>query len=128
MAAGVITHLAFAVTPSPSYSSSQNYLTDVGAYGADSASFYGANDMGGNLTEWNDAVDSNMWRGVRGGDWGGGSNGSLETQLRSSSRFFEASNNDATNSYGFRIAGVPEPGTLVLSMLFSMGLFLRRKR
>lgn len=43
-----------------SYAISQNgltsYLTDVGAYGATSASFYGTNDQGGNVYEWNDAV------------------------------------------------------------------------
>jgi sulfatase modifying factor 1 len=33
-----------------------NALTDVGAYGANSVSFYGTNDQGGNVWEWNEAV------------------------------------------------------------------------
>jgi sulfatase modifying factor 1 len=43
----------YSVTQSASYSSSQNYLTDVGAYTL-SASFYGTFDQSGNVCEWND--------------------------------------------------------------------------
>ena len=46
-----------------------NALTDVGAYGANSDSFYGTNDQGGNVWEWNDAVVSGSSRGLRGGSW-----------------------------------------------------------
>ena len=46
----------YAVTQSGSYSSSQNYLTDVGVYGLNSDSAYGTNDQAGNVFEWNDAV------------------------------------------------------------------------
>jgi formylglycine-generating enzyme required for sulfatase activity len=41
----------YAVTQSVSYSSSQNYLTDAGAYGIDSQNYYGINDMAGNVWE-----------------------------------------------------------------------------
>ena len=58
----------FAVTQSGSYSSTQNYLTDVGAYGLNSDSAYGTNDQAGNVFEWNDAVDGSS-RGLRGGSW-----------------------------------------------------------
>ena len=43
-------------------------ITDVGAYGANSDSFYGTNDQGGNVWEWNDA-DSGGPYGTRGGCW-----------------------------------------------------------
>ena len=96
-------------------------LTDVGAYGANSASFYGTNDQAGNVWEWNDAVIGSS-RGRRGGDWG-----LSEYYLRSSSRFY----NDPTFQYGFigfRVASVPEPSAMVLTMLFSAALCTRRKR
>ena len=58
----------YAVTQSGSYSGSQNYLTDVGAYGLNSDSAYGTNDQAGNVFEWNDAVIGSS-RGLRGGAW-----------------------------------------------------------
>ena len=63
-------HGDFATTPG-NYTSSptQNYLTDVGAYGTDSDSYYGTNDQAGNVMEWNDAVISESSRGVRGGNF-----------------------------------------------------------
>jgi hypothetical protein len=44
--------------------------TDVGAY-ADSTSFYGTFDQGGNVKEWNEAVVENSFypKGLRGGSW-----------------------------------------------------------
>jgi uncharacterized repeat protein (TIGR02543 family) len=45
-------------------------LTDVGAYGANSASFYGTNDQGGNVAELNDTVVDNNLRGRRAGMYG----------------------------------------------------------
>ena len=55
----------YATTQSASYSSTQNYLTAVGAY-TDSASYYGTYDQGGNVWEWNDTIISSA-RGLRGG-------------------------------------------------------------
>ncbi len=57
----------YAITQSSSLSSSQNYLTEVGAFTA-SASAYGTYDQGGNLDEW--TGDTND-RSVRGGSWNG---------------------------------------------------------
>ncbi len=99
-----------------------SYLTDVGAYGPDSASYYGTNDQGGNVWEWNDAVISDSMRGMRGGSWN-----NSEGSLRSSNR-----NNPAptyeSNNVGFRVASVPEPGFVVLTVLFGMFGVARRRR
>jgi sulfatase modifying factor 1 len=87
----------FSVTQSGSYDVNQNYLTVVGSYPG-TAGFYGTFDQGGNAWEWNDAVISGTFRGLRGGsglDYG--------LDLRSGSRRdnnpgFEYSN------IGFRVA------------------------
>ncbi len=45
-------------------------LTNVGAYGPSSASFYGTNDQTGNVWEWiDDMILPLTWRGNRGGGW-----------------------------------------------------------
>lgn len=67
----------YAVTGSTSFSSSQNYLTNAGAY-AQSDTFYGTFDQGGNVWEWNDTMVTSSSRGLRGGSWGN----SLESVLR----------------------------------------------
>lgn len=56
----------FAVTQTITPSTSQNYLTDVGAF-SKSASYYGTFDQGGNVYEWNDDQESASQRSLRGG-------------------------------------------------------------
>jgi formylglycine-generating enzyme len=97
-------------------------ITDVGAYGANSDSYYGTNDQAGNVWEWNDAVISGSSRGLRGGSWG-----NSEPGLRSSNRFDSGSSVQG-DTFGFRVASVPEPSAMVLTILFSAALFTRRKR
>ena len=59
----------FSVTQSGSYSGSQNYLTDVGAF-TNSGSSYGTFDQSGNVDQWNDLDGTpGSSRGLRGGDW-----------------------------------------------------------
>jgi formylglycine-generating enzyme required for sulfatase activity len=108
----------YAVTQSSSFSGSQDYLTDGGAFSA-SESFYGTFDQGGNVYEWNEAVIGSS-RGLRGGSWG--SNGGLLSSGGSGEGpSFEDSN------IGFRVASVPEPSTSML-MLMGGGAWLLRKR
>ena len=97
-------------------------LTDVGAYGVNSESFYGTNDQGGNLLEWNDGVLSGPSRGVRGGCWGYTA-GNMVASYRIGVGPSEQNSNN-----GFRVASVPEPSCLVLTLLASGMLVTRRKR
>ena len=95
--------------------------TNVGAY-IDDPSSYGTFDQGGNVWEWNDAVASGSARGLRGGSWDDGAD-----FLASSSRIFNAPSSEY-DYIGFRLASVPEPSSLVLTMLASGVVLLRRKR
>ena len=96
-------------------------ITDVGAYGANSDSFYGTNDQGGNVFEWNDGVMFGISRVLRGGSWGD------TAGLLYSSRFdYDPSSEVA--GVGFRIASVPEPTSVIMTILASGMLATRRKR
>ena len=105
----------YSVTQSSSYSASQNYLTDVGAFSG-SGSFYGTFDQSGNVFQWNDLdglAASGSFRGRRGGGWGDN-----EFTLSSSLRFTVDPSGGST-SIGFRLASpvaVPEPSTLVMGL------------
>jgi formylglycine-generating enzyme required for sulfatase activity len=100
---------------------SSNALTDVGAYGANSDSFFGTNDQGGNVLEWTDAMTGSS-RGLRGGSWDNG-----RTNMASSSRNYQTAS--LANSFvGFRVASVPEPSSLILTLLASGMWVARRKR
>ena len=114
----------YALTSSPSFITSQNYLIRVGAY-TQARSFFGTFDQGGNVSEWNDTMDASASRGVRGGSWGGNT-----VDLRASSRgFLDASG--AGNVLGFRVATVatvPEPTVVGLSIVGGLCLASRRKR
>jgi formylglycine-generating enzyme required for sulfatase activity len=127
---------AFSVTQSSSYSSSQNYLTDVGAF-SDSGSFYGTFDQSGNVSQWNDLdglASSGSSRGQRGGDWTVN-----DPSFLSSSRRFSDDPSYEGNFLGFRLASpasstsaVPEIdpnslGSVLALVLGSLGLLERRR-
>jgi formylglycine-generating enzyme required for sulfatase activity len=108
-------------TADANYNNFVGSTTNVGTYSSDPSS-YGTFDQGGNVWEWNDAVTSSSRRGLRGSSFD--SNGS---NLRASSR-------DGTgpagedNDLGFRVASVPEPTSLLLTMLAGGVMLARRKR
>jgi hypothetical protein len=126
------TGAGYSVTQSSVYSSSQNYLTDVGAY-TGSASFYGTFDQSGLVYQWNDLDGSSgVARGVRGGFWGSINAIDLSSITRS------ANYANAGPAYtGFRLAGpastpVPEidPAGMcsVLALVTgALGLLERRR-
>jgi formylglycine-generating enzyme required for sulfatase activity len=99
-----------------------NALTNVGAYGANSASYYGTNDQTGNVWEWNGAVVNGTNRGQRGGSWGGSA-----SNVGAVNRF-SVSPTFADNYTGFRIAAVPEPAAMFLTLLSGGLLLIRRRR
>ena len=109
------------VTQSSSFSASQNYLTDGGAFSS-SGSYYGTFDQGGNVWEWNDAVIDPS-RGLRGGSWFSSDSGSQS----SGSRIFLPPTVE-NFAFGFRVASVPEPSTALLMTLGGAGWLLWRRR
>ena len=113
----------FAVTGSPSQSSTQNYLTDGGVFSS-SAGAYGTFDQAGNVWEWNDDAVLGSSRGVRGGSWY-----SPDILLQS----IINTDTDPTLGYdnvGFRVATVPEPSTYALLLMTGAGAlwWVRRRR
>jgi formylglycine-generating enzyme required for sulfatase activity len=97
-------------------------VTTVGSAGALAESYFGTADQGGNVWEWNDAVISGSSRGRRGGSFG-----NVENNLRSSNRFSDVPTIE-NYSIGFRVASVPEPTSLLLTMLAGGVMLIRRKR
>lgn len=118
----------YAVTGSNTFASSQNYLTDVGAY-ATSASPYGTFDQGGNVFEWTEnlTIDSvfqfRHYRGLRGGSWDG-----HFLNLRATGQSISIPVEESIH-IGFRVATIPEPSTGVLGPMACAGmcLFVLRK-
>jgi formylglycine-generating enzyme required for sulfatase activity len=107
-------------TADANYGNVVGSTTDVGSYSGDGSS-YGTFDQGGNVWEWNDAVSGSA-RALRGGSFN-----SVENNLRASGR---NTNGPALelNFIGFRVASVPEPTSLLLTMLAGGVMLARRKR
>jgi len=112
----------YAVTQSGSYSSTQNYLTAVGAYGSDSQNYYGLNDMAGNVFEWSHGAENPAF--LRGGAWTG-----FEIMSRSSEYFIAGNPYWESSDGGFRLAAaIPEPSTVLFGLLGLFPLLSRRRK
>ena len=115
------TRRRFAVTGSTSYSSSQTYLTAVGAYTALGQPLRPF-DMGGNVFQWNEALSAARFGAcgvVRG------------STTRATCRPRTGASYDPTSEdlgVGFRVASVPEPSTAVLAVIASGLMWVLRKR
>ena len=89
------------------------YRTEVGAYDEKpSDSPYGTFDQGGNLSEWNEAVIHDLYRGVRGGSFF-----DSENDLRAAIRGYRNPANESLD-VGFRVAYIPGPIPTVSSWGF----------
>ncbi len=97
------------------------YRTEVGEFEL-SDSPYGTFDQGGNLGEWNETPGTGSRRGVRGAFWGEGSDGLSASYYGNVLQWF------AFSSLGFRVASVPEPGTITLLLCGLVSVALIRRR
>ena len=84
--------------------------------------------QGGNVWEWEETdVDlvndsSSSDRGIRGGVWS-----NFSSFVLSSFRDFVNPANEGSG-IGFRVASIPEPSTLLLGALASVGMLIWRRR
>jgi formylglycine-generating enzyme len=97
---------------------SLTYCTTVAGEFQLSDSPYGTFDQGGNVTEWNESIVDGR-RGVRGGSFG---NGDPAAYLLASYRFKGGPMYEYGAIMGFRVANVPEPGSIALLLIGAFGL------
>jgi uncharacterized protein YjbI with pentapeptide repeats/formylglycine-generating enzyme required for sulfatase activity len=104
-------------------------VTTVGSAGPWSESFYGTSDQGGNVWEWNEQLFTGFGeRGLRGGSWTDAS-----FTLFAPNRNYSAHSDGNIAGYefsdlGFRVASVPEPGSLaLLALALPLIVSLRRQ-
>lgn len=91
--------VVYCVTQSPFFSPTQNYLTDVSAFGS-SGSHYGTLNQNGTVYQWNDLAGApGLLRGLRGGFWAGG-----DVTLRKET-FTQVAATREANDAGFRLVG-----------------------
>jgi len=102
------------------------YSTVVGDF-ENSASPYGTFDQGGNLWEWNETAFDYSSRGMRGGDWFYRFDALARTRYYYYDPVYEGHD---VGDVGFRVASVPEPGsiTLIVSGAIAGLIWWRRRR
>ena len=98
-------------------------VTTVGSAAANN--YFGTADMAGNVSEWTDAVVGTN-RGLRGGSWGSQAGQLASTGGLNTTPTYESN----AGAQGFRLASVavPEPTSLVLTMLAGGVMLIRRRR
>ena len=104
------------------YTDPTNYLTPVGTFAA-SPGPYGTYDMGGDVWQWNEANISGSFRGLRGGSWIDSPAAWPRPPAATTSHPTVENNN-----IGFRVASVPEPGSLALLLAGAVGFGIWRWR
>jgi len=110
----------FSVTQSSSYNSSQNYLTATGTFSG-SKSYYGTYDQSGDVYNWEATTFSSAYPVLRGGGW----SNFLPYYVSSSDRGY-ISPSYTVGDFGFRVATVPEPNSIMLILAGVAGLALMR--
>jgi formylglycine-generating enzyme len=99
--------------------SNKYYTTNVGEFQL-SAGPYGTFDQGGNVWEWTDSTVSQLNR-IRGGSFYGDTEGGTYGPPEMRSTFYhDQVPYDGAGSLGFRVALVPEPGTLAMLVALSL--------
>ncbi len=98
------------------------YRTEVGAH-ENSESPYDTFDQGGNVWEWNEAVIVGSYRGLR-----GGSVLDVDYDLHAADRYYDFYPSYEDNVIGFRVAEVPEPGTVGLLGLGMLAALRKRRK
>jgi formylglycine-generating enzyme len=107
----------------PHGSGSPYYRTEVGEH-ENSKSPYGTFDQGGNVWEWNEAIISGSYRGLRGGPFSL-NEGALFAAYRNNYHLDVPTLEGST--IGFRVAQVPEPATMTLLSLGGLMLSMRKR-
>jgi formylglycine-generating enzyme required for sulfatase activity len=99
------------------------YYTTIAGEFQNSESPYDTFDQGGNVWEWNEAILSGSYRGLRGGSFSSGG-----SDLQSSNRSIVNYPTYESIYVGFRVSQVPEPASLALLGLGGLALRYRKRQ
>jgi len=101
------------------------YRTEAGAH-ENSDSPHGTFDQGGNVWEWNEAVTVDWYRGLRGGSFGSLTYGYGYHLHASYRKDFTWASYEGVY-IGFRVSEIPEPASMAVLALGSIGMLIRRR-